>query len=383
MFFATLIRAFSCVLLLGAVSAFAQPITLPFDTEPRTEPPQASSTNAINKLNPLGLRILLRDNPQLRRRDPLELQVLDSYKVSATEAEKFAYQTGLHARTVAEFPTQSVTPGSSQIAQPTRPNPEIAALQQKMQAQFRAVNAHRGQDPKPQPEPRVQVDANRDLVEHMLGATPLVSDRNLQRYINEVGRWLASQSALPEISWTFGVLDSPAVFTFSSPSGYVLITRGLYNAVEDEAQLAGVLSHEIGHVVKGHLNKLLHLRISLRMMSAAQSMMSIFSENPEKSQLSVHMVERMSGQFLRQSERQADAFAVILAARAGYTSYGLVEWLEKISSRSAQKNSLHAFNDEYPQANERLDWLRELISKHAEYVSDGIRPALRIELMSP
>ena len=71
-------------------------------------------------------------------------------------------------------------------------------------------------------------------------------------YLNRVGKNLAAQSSRPALPWTFGVLESPAVNAVSSPGGYVLVTRGLLNAVQNEAQLAGVLAHEIAHVTERH-----------------------------------------------------------------------------------------------------------------------------------
>jgi predicted Zn-dependent protease len=74
----------------------------------------------------------------------------------------------------------------------------------------------------------------------------------LTLYINRVGRNLAMQSARPYLDWTFGVLDSDEFNAISTPGGYVFITRGLLRAVKNEAQLAGVLGHEIAHVTKKH-----------------------------------------------------------------------------------------------------------------------------------
>ncbi|MBI5497743.1 MAG: M48 family metalloprotease [Deltaproteobacteria bacterium] len=70
-----------------------------------------------------------------------------------------------------------------------------------------------------------------------------------------IGRNLASYSARPEIAWTFGVIDDPSVNGYSAPGGYVLVTTGLLRLVENEAQLAGVLAHEIGHVANRHALK--------------------------------------------------------------------------------------------------------------------------------
>jgi predicted Zn-dependent protease len=74
----------------------------------------------------------------------------------------------------------------------------------------------------------------------------------LQAYVNGIGQNLAKHSHRPELQWTFTVLDSPDVNAFALPGGYVYITRGLMAYLNSEAELAGVLGHEIGHVTARH-----------------------------------------------------------------------------------------------------------------------------------
>jgi predicted Zn-dependent protease len=71
-------------------------------------------------------------------------------------------------------------------------------------------------------------------------------------YVNAIGQRIAAVSEQPNARWTFTVLDTPTVNAFAIPGGYVYVTRGLVALAGDEAQLAGVIGHEIGHVVAGH-----------------------------------------------------------------------------------------------------------------------------------
>src|SRR5437870_1897269 len=79
----------------------------------------------------------------------------------------------------------------------------------------------------------------------LLGAKPLVADARLQRYVNVLGRWLALQTERPDLPWTFGVLDDAGFNAFATPGGHVFVTRGLMARMRNEAELAGVLAHEI------------------------------------------------------------------------------------------------------------------------------------------
>ncbi len=86
----------------------------------------------------------------------------------------------------------------------------------------------------------------------LLGQYPLVADAKLQQYVNKVGRWVAQQSDRPDLPWVFGMIDSPAVNAFAMPGGYVFVSKGLYQQLASEAELAGVLGHEIAHVQQKH-----------------------------------------------------------------------------------------------------------------------------------
>ena len=77
----------------------------------------------------------------------------------------------------------------------------------------------------------------------------------LEVYVNEVGKNLALQSSRPDLDWTFGVLESDVVNAYSTPGGYVFVTKGLLKMLDNESQLAGVLAHEISHVTEKHALK--------------------------------------------------------------------------------------------------------------------------------
>lgn len=77
-------------------------------------------------------------------------------------------------------------------------------------------------------------------------------DPAVQRYVEEIGLRMARSSQRPDLPWSFVVVDSPQVNAFAAPGGFIYITRGILAYLQDEAQLAGVLGHEIGHVTARH-----------------------------------------------------------------------------------------------------------------------------------
>jgi predicted Zn-dependent protease len=91
-------------------------------------------------------------------------------------------------------------------------------------------------------------DADQDIVRSM----GLYEDPELQRYVQELGARMARESERPNLPWTFRVLDDPVVNAFALPGGYIYVTRGIMAHFSSEAELAGVLGHEIGHVTARH-----------------------------------------------------------------------------------------------------------------------------------
>ena len=80
----------------------------------------------------------------------------------------------------------------------------------------------------------------------------LIGDQALQQYVQSVGAGLAAKSERPNLPWTFRVVDDPSPNAFALPGGYIFVTRGLLDLMNNEAELASVVGHEIGHVTARH-----------------------------------------------------------------------------------------------------------------------------------
>jgi predicted Zn-dependent protease len=219
-----------------------------------------------------------------------------------------------------------------------------------------------------------EVAVGREVAGRMLGAAPLVADPALQAYVNRVGRWVASQTERPDLPWHFGVIDSPAVNAFAAPGGYVLITRGLYEILDNEAQLAGVLGHEVGHVVQRH-------HITVMQKSAAISAGAQIAQVRDRSVLVSNLIGTGAEVFARgldkSAEFEADQIGVVLAARAGYSPYGLIDVLHKLSARGSDDAALALLFKTHPHPGERLAQLGEALAPRAAALPAGQEPAIR------
>ena len=219
-----------------------------------------------------------------------------------------------------------------------------------------------------------EIEVGREIAGRMLGAAPLVNDPEVQAYVNHVGRWLVMQSERPDLPWRFGVLDNSAINAFAAPGGYVLITRGLYEILDNEAQLAGVLGHEIGHIVKRH-------HISVMQKSALISAGANVAQTRTRSQVVSNLVGTGAEIFARgldkSAEFEADQIGIVLAARAGYSPYGLIEVLHKLAARGASDASLALLFETHPAPGERLTQLGEALEPRVATLPGGKEPVIQ------
>lgn len=231
-----------------------------------------------------------------------------------------------------------------------------------------AVTAAKGLDEKD------EIEVGREVAGRVLGARPLVNDPELQAYVNRVGRWVASQSERPDLPWHFGIIEDTTINAFASPGGYVLITRGLYEILDDEAQLGGVLGHEIGHIVRRH-------HVTVMQKSAALSTGAKLAQRDNRSQFVNNLIGSGAEVFARgldkSAEFEADQLGVVLAARAGYMPYGLIEVLHKLAARGADDASLALLFETHPPPGERLSQLGDALAPRVAMLPGGQEPRIQ------
>lgn len=114
------------------------------------------------------------------------------------------------------------------------------------------VNPVTGEAERSAMDEAAEIEVGRQAHQQVLAEQGRYPDSAVQAYVNGVGQKLAAQSHRAQLKWTFTVLDSPEVNAFALPGGYVYVTRGILAYLESEAELAGVIGHEIGHVTARH-----------------------------------------------------------------------------------------------------------------------------------
>lgn len=219
------------------------------------------------------------------------------------------------------------------------------------------------------PSQEDEIAVGRNVTGTILGAAPLVNDAKLQAYVNRVGRWAASQSERTSLPWHFGVIDSSDVNAFAAPGGYVLITKGLYQRLTSEAQLAGVLGHEIAHIVQRH-----HLKVMQKqaLMDAGTSFLKEKISKNKITQRAVTTGAEISARNLDKSaEYEADSMGTVLAARAGYEAYGLAEVLQDMETMSNNDGSVALLFQTHPHPDDRVAQLSLVSGDQIDKISGG------------
>lgn len=200
-----------------------------------------------------------------------------------------------------------------------------------------------------------EIAIGRQIAGNLLGAAHLVKDKGLQKYVNNVGRWVASQSERPDLPWHFGVIDSADVNAFAMPGGYVFVTKGLYLRLQNEADLAGVLAHEIGHVIRKHHLKILQ---QSRLVDLGGKLIAKQAgENEKIRSLIGSGAEVVARSLDKDAEFEADRIAVVLATRAGYDPFGLPEVLQDIGHFAKDDSSVALLFKTHPHPDDRLTQL--------------------------
>jgi beta-barrel assembly-enhancing protease len=185
---------------------------------------------------------------------------------------------------------------------------------------------------------------------------PLLRDAQSNDYINRFGRNIARVADPRGIPYTFYIVNSDVVNAFSIPGGYVYVNRGLIERMSNASELAGVLGHEIGHVVERH---------SIDQMQKAQNANTmlgllygvLLQRNPgtlEQIGIQAGGGAIFAG-FSRQDEREADRDGVTFTMRAGYTPHGMVTMFQKLLDEEKGGNSkLSQFFATHPLTQERI-----------------------------
>lgn len=232
-----------------------------------------------------------------------------------------------------------------------------------------------GDSMKDMPEPE-EVELGENIMAGVLGAAPLYDSDRIQRYVNQVGRWVAAHSERPNLPWRFAVLNSQLPNAGAAPGGQIYITTGLLFRMRNEAELAGALAHEIAHVVQRHHVKAFQKN---KLGSAGVTAAGALVDTKVKLggvggalvktgfKYAIGEVRTMILLSLgRDEEEQADRMGMVLAARAGYDPFGLVNVLQLLQDLQKADGGASLLYETHPAAADRIASLDSMMGKEME-----------------
>jgi predicted Zn-dependent protease len=203
-----------------------------------------------------------------------------------------------------------------------------------------------------------------------------VKDARLRSYIDEVGQKIKDQTEVdgPTRRWSYTLLDSDVINAFALPGEKVFITRGLADKLTTEAQLAGVLGHETGHVMARHTSERL---AQSQYTSIVTSVLGTLAGAAVKNQTAAQALPTIIGaggqtlvlKFSREQETEADELGMRYMTKAGYNPKGQLEVMQVLDRESGSGGI--EWLQTHPLPKTRIDHVRELLGTQYAYTQSG------------
>jgi predicted Zn-dependent protease len=213
-----------------------------------------------------------------------------------------------------------------------------------------------------------EIEIGEDLHERLAAQFGIVEDQQLQAYVQEVGQRIARSSHRPDLDWHFAVIDIPVVNAVALPGGYVYVSREMMAYINDEAELAGVLAHEVAHVAARHaverMSRMQLAQIGLTLGTVFSLTLAQLTEAAEAG------LGLLFLKYSRDDEREADALGIEYMTESGYDPRRLPSFIRVLQDLQRGPPGLPSWLSTHPDLAERvsLAWQEadEVLEDHNE-----------------
>ena len=189
-------------------------------------------------------------------------------------------------------------------------------------------------------------------------ASPVLADSMVNAYVNDLGQRIAAASKRPGIAYSFEVIDSRTINAFTVGGGKVFIYRGLIEQMGSEAELAGVIAHEVGHVVGKHTASVLTNRLIMAGIVGGGA--ELLGGDNEKRKAAIEQAGGVIAflrdmKYSRDDEREADFLAVYSLYRLGYDPAAMNSVFDTLRKVAGDPSKVEAFLQDHPSSSERIE----------------------------
>ena len=202
-----------------------------------------------------------------------------------------------------------------------------------------------------------EIEIGRGIAATIAGRFPVSNDAALTRYVNLVGLTVASQAPRGDITYRFAVLETPIVNAYAAPGGYVFITKGSLGLMRTEAELAGVLAHEVGHVNRRHVIEQIRKSDTMREVKSTLDLRGSALDRVVGTG-----TDALFTGLSRGDELEADSLGIEYAWSAGYDPGGLAAFIGRLDQHAGE-GPVSEFFATHPRPNERVDRLNSIAQR--------------------
>ena len=209
-----------------------------------------------------------------------------------------------------------------------------------------------------------EIEMGRDADGQVTEAYGLYPSDELQTFVRGIGEDLAARSERPQLPWSFKVVDDPVVNAFALPRGFIFITRGILASLNSEAELAGVLGHEIGHVTARHsASQLSRQQLQQIGLGVGAAVSSDFASAAGVLSAGFQLLNL---RYSRGDESQSDELGVRYMSRAGYDPNALVGVFQTLALAAGGGGRLPEWQSTHPNPENREAKIRELVASSGQ-----------------
>ncbi|MBD2327577.1 M48 family metallopeptidase [Alkalinema sp. FACHB-956] len=207
-----------------------------------------------------------------------------------------------------------------------------------------------------------EVELGKQINDQVTQEVRILRNAEVTNYVNQIGQRLATKSDRPNLPYTFQVVDDDGINAFATAGGFVYVNKGLLKTADNEAQLASVIGHEIGHITGKHALK------QMREAAVAQGLIGAAGlKRSAAVQIGVELALRRPHS--RRDEFDADRRGLINLSKAGYAQSEMVAFMQKLLSG---KSSIPTFLSTHPNTADRVAELKKQIDKAPTNGKDGL-----------